>query len=303
MRVSVVMATYNAMPYLPDAAGSILDQTLRQFELIIVNDGSTDGTRDYLRSLDDDRVRVLEQTNQGQQAAANAGIAAAQTNLIARMDADDVSEPDRLEKQVSFLDANPSVGLVGSQIYRLGDAKRGLPSRLPCDHKGIDRALLANHHAICNPTIVFRKELFEQIGGYWQYDIAEDWDMFLRIGEISLLANLPEALLSYRFHADSINGRRMVEAQLYNEFACELARRRRRGDQPITIERFRHQHRSSRWPQSWLFHLDCQSVAQYRVAVAEVLNGRPIQGYGRLAYSMACSPSRTLQRMQRLFVR
>lgn len=268
---------------------------------MIIDDGSTDGTGDYLNSVEDDRVQVIHQENQGQQAAANLGISLAQGEFISRMDADDVANPNKLQAQIEFLDQHPNVGLVGTQIYRMGTAANGLASSFPCEHTRIFDDLIHNRHAICNPTIVFRKQLFEEIGGYWDHNIAEDWDMFLRMGEVSRLANLSDPLLSYRFHVGSINGRRMFEAQLFNEYACELARRRNRGDQEISISEFRKSHRSNRWPHSWLFQLDCQSVSQYRIAVAEIYNGQKFSGYSRLGYAMLCSPLRTIQRLHRIF--
>jgi len=295
------MAVYKAMAYLPESVESILNQTFTDFEFIIVNDGSTDESTDYLNSLTDPRIVLLHQKNAGQQAAANKAIQQAKAPYIARMDADDLAEPVRFEKQVAFLDANPEVGLVGSQIYRLGGNNRGLGSSFPCDHDKLYEELINNRHAMCNPTIMFRKQLFQEIGGYWEHNIAEDWDMFLRIGEISKLANLPEPLLSYRFHTGSINGRRMFEAQLHNEYACELARRRNRGNEEITFDEFRKTHKSSRWPFSWIFRMDCKSVAEYRIAIAEVDEGRKIRGALRLGFACLCSPVRTFERIARVF--
>jgi hypothetical protein len=124
--------------------------------------------------------------------------------------------------------------------------------------------------------------------------------MFLRMAEISKLANLDEILFSYRFHRGSINGRRIVEAQLFNEYAAELWQLRRRRQAQIPYETFRANHSSSRWPASWLFLLDCHSIGQYRQAVAEIYGGRPVQGVSRLAFSMAMSPARTLRRVTRM---
>ena len=202
--VTVVMSAYEAMPYLPEAVESILAQTLSNWLMIIIDDGSTDGTAAYLDALDDDRIAVIHQANAGQQAAAARGIARATTKYIARMDADDIAFPMRLARQVEFLDDNPDVGLVGAQIQRMGPSGNlQLPSAFPTDHDDIYEQLADNRHAMVNPVVTFRRELFDSIGGYWEHDIAEDWDMFLRIGEVSKLANLDEPLLGYRFHPTS----------------------------------------------------------------------------------------------------
>ena len=147
---------------------------------------------------------------------------------------------------------------------------------------------------------MFRTELFRELGGYWEHDISEDWDWFLRAGEKMALANLPDPLIHFRLHPSSINARRMFESQLHNEFACELARRRQRGLPKISFKTFCADHRFQRWPRSLLFQLDCYSVEQYRVAVADIVDQRLITGYGRLAWSMACSPTRVAHRLKRM---
>ncbi len=297
-RVAVVMTVYNGMPYLPEAVESILNQTYRDFEFLIINDGSTDGTADYLQSLRDARVRLFSQVRQGQQAAAHLGITSTQATYIARMDSDDVASPTRLEKQVAYLDQHPDVGLVGTQITRRGESGSGLMSILPTEHDQIVDDLMHNRHSMCNPSTMLRRELYFTVGGYWEHNIAEDWDLFLRLAEISKLANLDEPLLSYRFHTGSINGRRIVEAQLYNEYAAHLARLRATQQPHETYPQFLAQHRSRRFPSSVFFHLDCYSLAQYRRAVADLHSGRPLRGYVRMAYAIACSPKRLLRRMR-----
>lgn len=301
-RVAVVMTVYNGMPYLPEAVKSILDQTYADFEFLIINDGSTDGTADFLASLKDPRVRVLSQNRQGQQAAAHLGISSTNATYIARMDSDDVASPSRLEKQVAFLDEHKEIGLVGTQITRRGDLRFGLASHLPVEHDQIVDDLMHNRHSLCNPSTMLRRELYFAVGGYWQHNIAEDWDLFLRLAEVSKLANLDEPLLSYRFHTGSINGRRIVEAQLYNEYAAHLAKLRANGQDTESYEQFFAKHRCQRFPTSILFYLDCYSLGQYRLAVADLHSGRPMRGYLRMAYAILCSPNRLLRRIRNYFM-
>ncbi len=297
-RVAVVMSVYNGMPYLPEAVKSILDQTYHDFEFLIVNDGSTDGTEAFLATLTDPRIHVFTQDRQGQQSAAHLGIRSTQAEYIARMDSDDVASPDRLEKQVAYLDKHPDVGLVGTQITRRGDRGFGLKSHLPTEHHQIVDDLMHNRHSMCNPSTMLRRDLYFAVGGYWKYNIAEDWDLFLRLAEVSKLANLDEPLLSYRFHSGSINGRRIIEAQLYNEYAAHLAKLRASGQPPVPYETFLATHRSQSFPSSVLFYCDCYSLGQYRLAVADLHSGRPLRGYLRMTYAIACSPNRLFRRMR-----
>lgn len=295
-RLTVVMAVYNGMPYLRDAVASVLAQTYREFRLVVIDDGSTDGSGPYLDAIDDPRLVVVHQTNQGQHKAANRGIAMAESELIARMDADDVAQPDRLAKQVAFLDANPHVGLVGGQILRMGARGAGMPSNLPTAHAEIVDDLLANRHGMCNATTMFRRKLFEQVGGYWEHNLSEDWDLFLRMAEVAELANLDDLLLAVRFHSGSLNGQRIVEAQLYNEFAAHQATLRAEGRPEVTFSQFLAEHRSRRWPGSWIFLLDCHAINQYRYAVADMYDGRRMSGLFHLGLSIMMAPRRTMHR-------
>jgi glycosyltransferase involved in cell wall biosynthesis len=295
-RVAVVMTVYNGMPYLPAAVDSILGQTMRQFEFFIVDDGSTDKTIDFLRSLRDPRVTIIQQSRAGQQAAAHRAIVMAKADYIARMDSDDISSPERLEKQAKFLDEHQHVGLVGTQITRRGDRGSGMLSHFPTQHEEIVDDLLHNRHSMCNPATMFRRQLYLDLGGYWEHNIAEDWDLFLRLADRSQLANLNEPLLSYRFHTGSINGRRIVEAQLYNEYAADRSKRRTAGLSAISYEEFFKAHRINRFPSGLMFRVDCHSVAQYRKGIAEWHSGKRTLGGIRTLYSTMCSPKRLFRR-------
>ncbi len=298
-KVDVVMACYDGMPHLPEAVQSILNQSYSAFRLIVVDDGSTDGSAGYLARIaaSDSRVTVVRQKNQGQQAAANHGISLGEAKYIVRMDADDVSTPQRLGLQIEFMDANPHIGMSGGQLTRMGSKKTGLVSNLPLDHDAILAGLVKNHHTMCNGTTIMRRELFDRIGGYWEHNISEDWDLFLRLAEVSQLANQEHCFLAYRLHTGSVNGRRIVAAQLHNEYAAERYRRRQTSLPEINLDEFRRQHRSHQWPGSWQFLLDSHSIGQYREAIAELYSGRPWLGYSRLGLSMLMSPGRTLRRV------
>jgi glycosyltransferase involved in cell wall biosynthesis len=134
-RVSILMTVYNGMPYLPAAIESMLKQTFQDFEFIIVNDGSTDGTVAYLDSLADPRIHVVHRENGGTAAAANQGLQHCRGEYIARMDSDDISLPHRLATQVAFLDQHPRVGLVGAQMAPLGETGVGKSLILPTTHE------------------------------------------------------------------------------------------------------------------------------------------------------------------------
>ncbi|QEF99371.1 Putative glycosyltransferase EpsE [Stieleria maiorica] len=298
--VSVLMTVYNGMPYLAEAVESIRAQTYPRWKMIIVDDGSTDDSGDYLDSLDDDRITVIHQQNAGTAVASNHGLKLCDTEFLARMDSDDICDPTRLEKQVAFLQAHPRVGLVGSQIVPRGELRSGRVIPLATDHESIYSQLRKGQHAMCHPTILMRTELLKGIGGYWkQHGMFDAWDMFLRMGEVGELANLPEPLLEYRIHTGSINGKHMRKLQASIEFACELARRREENLPEISYEAYFSQRDRAGVLTRLTKQLNVYALLQYRLASIDLLGGRQLRGYARLAWSAACSPGRLVNRLLR----
>ncbi len=203
--VSCVMPAYNAVRYLASAIDSILSQTFGDFELIVVDDGSTDHTLELLRSYEkrDARVRVISRLNTGHTGAINDGIAAAKGELIARMDADDLALPERFARQVAFLRDHSDVVVVGASVELID------PYNIPIGddiakttHEEIDAQLMrGSGGAIRHPLAMFRRDAYERVGPYRaQFNGSEDLDLWLRLAEIGRVANLPEILLKYRRH-------------------------------------------------------------------------------------------------------
>ena len=166
-RVAVCLAVRDGMPYLPVAVDSILAQTLWQLEILVVDDGSSDGTAAFLAGLADARVRVLTQPGAGLAAALNRCIDTVAADFIARMDADDIARPERLAEQLAFMAAHPDVAAAGSWIEYFADAgRRTLTRTLPTGHDAIVRALTHGGHGFCHPTLVIRTAAARQAGGY-----------------------------------------------------------------------------------------------------------------------------------------
>lgn len=297
--ISVLLPAYNGMPYLVEAVDSILAQTFRDFELVIVNDGSTDDTAAYLDGLTDPRVRVLHQPNRGLSFALNAGLELCQGEFTARMDADDVAHEERLAEQVRYLLAHPEVGLLGTQIRPLGPARAGRTTHLPLTMPLIEKALLDCRHALCHPSVMFRTELVKELGGYWPEQLGEEWDLFLRVGERSELANLNRALLLYRVHGGSINGKRQKELRQHLAYAVDCALSRRQARPRLSYHEFLAQHATRPAFTRFTETLDLFALRQYRRAQTEILGHRPWQGYVRLAAAAACSPKSTTHRIAR----
>lgn len=208
--ISVVLPVFNARRYLHAAVASILGQTFHDFEMVAVDDGSTDDSRAILEQFaaTDPRVRVISRPNTGIVGALNDACRSARAPLLARMDADDIAFPDRLARQVEFMEAHPEVVALGAGVVYLDAA--GAPVE-PCPrsttHEALEAALLhGDGGALIHPVVVLRRAALETIGYYRttaQY--VEDLDLYLRLAQVGRLANLPEPLLYYRVHGTSIN--------------------------------------------------------------------------------------------------
>ena len=209
-RVTVLMAVYNGMTYLRQAVESILTQTFRDFEFLVINDGSTDDSRAIIASYDDSRIRILDNPeNIGLTRSLNRGLAAARGELIARQDADDVSHPCRLEKQVLFLDSRPSVVLVGSQARFINEWGQPSISRLwwkANTPAGIRFQLLFDSPFFHTSTIFRRKVIWGVLRGYDEtFKTSQDFELWSRVLKIYEAANLSEILVDQRSHPNSVS--------------------------------------------------------------------------------------------------
>ena len=202
-RVSVLIPAYNALRFLPQTVASALAQTWDDFELLIVDDGSTDGTGAWVAQHPDARVRLLEQPNQGAATARNTGIAAARGEYIAFLDADDLWEPSKLERQVACLDARPEVGLVHTAIRYIDEDSHEINQVLGTYGDGdVWREVVVHNPVRCGSTPLVRRECFRQLGVFdTELSFAEDWDMWIRIASSYHFATLNEPLTLYRQHS------------------------------------------------------------------------------------------------------
>jgi hypothetical protein len=201
------MPVYNGSKFVAEAVRSILAQTFEDFEFIIVDDGSTDNTLDILGSFSNDaRLVVKKQVrNMGVREALNAGCQLARAPIIARMDADDISLPDRFAKQMAFLARHADIGVLGTSL-RIIDAE-GRPTGRTATYLG-DPALVAWQllfvNCLAHPTVMMRRDLLEDVGYYPEGCLAEDYALFLALSRRTRLASLPDVLLEYRVWGQSV---------------------------------------------------------------------------------------------------
>jgi glycosyltransferase involved in cell wall biosynthesis len=216
-RVSVILPCYNGAAYLREAVASILGQTMRDFELIVVDDGSTDASPAILAAMarEDARICVVAQPNGGIVAALNAATALARAPYLARMDADDVSFPERLAFQASYLDRHPEVVLVGGHAVADRHPSPVSARTTGGRHARTDLSVFPPRVAVAmHPLIMMRAAALHAMGGYRAtYPHAEDYDLFLRAAAFGRIANPPVDLLFYRRHAGAISIGHMEEQE------------------------------------------------------------------------------------------
>lgn len=215
-KVSVIMPCYNSSTYIEKAIESILNQYFSDFEFIIVNDGSKDDTEEKILNFKDDRiVYIRNDVNKGNYASRNKGLRIASGEYIAVMDSDDISLPERLECQYTFLQKNQEIGGVGSFSYMINeeDEHIGIIHR-PTSYEDLKIALLTDNH-ITHPTFFFRRSLVEKKALYYDefFIYAADYDYVSRISYQAPIVNIDIPLIKYRYHKKQVS-RKYKEAQL-----------------------------------------------------------------------------------------
>lgn len=237
-KVSVVMSVYNDELYIREAVESILNQSFRDFEFIIINDGSTDRTREILSSYTDERIRLFDQENRGLTKSLNRGLSLAKGSYIARMDGDDISETERFAEEVRFLEQNEKIGLVGTFAYRIDEQGRIVSlSKYKTTTEEIREDLWVDC-SFCHSSVMFRKICTEEVGMYREkVGPSEDYDLWFRIAERFDVANLPMPLQKFRIDSKGVTVARRFEQLRYIMLVRLLAEERKKYGQD-SLERW-----------------------------------------------------------------
>jgi glycosyltransferase involved in cell wall biosynthesis len=237
-RISVLMSVYNGGIFLRECVESVLNQSFKLFEFIIVDDGSTDNTWETLVQYAERDARIVllrNQPNMGVVRALNKGLEHVRAEIIARQDADDISHPERLQKQLAFLDTHPEVGLVAAVPRLIAEDGTPLESILYTATENDEiQELLLDSMCLCGPTIMVRRKCLEEAGFYFAegLDASEDYDICLRVAEVTKLASLEGYLYQYRQQPESASSKRAARQMFNKAIALERAVSRRYGDNP-----------------------------------------------------------------------
>jgi hypothetical protein len=231
VRVSIIVPAFNAEPYIGDALRSLMRQSFDDFEVLVIDDGSTDGTRAVVHevSVADPRVRLQTQQHTGVVAALNHGADLSRSPYLAWLGADDVALPERLALQVDYMESHPSVAVLGGMIMATDAQLRPLlPVRYPTDPAQVQK-LLPGGNSVAAPTAMIRAAAYHAVGGCRAAfnEGAEDYDLWLRLSEGHQVANLREILGLYRIHPQQMSAAR-IQPLLVSTVAAQLSARARR---------------------------------------------------------------------------
>ncbi len=294
--VSVIMAVHNGADYVREAACSVLSQTHRQLELIVVDDGSSDGSGDIVRRLGDDRVRVVRQQQSGVAGARNRGLAEAEHDMIAFIDHDDIWFADKLSTQLPRFDAD-DVGVVGSYMTYLSD--RG-PTRATsgqrCDEQ-LERIAEARLMPFPLSSMVARAHLVQRLGGFdatlAEVGQVEDLDLLSRIARQARIVTVPRPLGYYRVHGGAASFRTFYQMRRGTRFLQDRVEATAAGEE-LTWEEW-----SSTMRESWNQRRRDRARFLYRTAGFQIVSGRRSRGMGNLVFASALAPGYVVPRLRR----
>lgn len=275
MQVTVLMSTYNAEKYIAETIESILNQTYKDFELLISEDGSTDNTLNIIKqySEKDARIKIFAHENMGIALSFNQAIKLIENEWIVRMDADDIMMPNRMERQVAFIQENPDIAVASSFVYNIDENGKIIAKyESPLTNREIVADRVKRNHAIGfhHPAVIMRKSVVQEVGGYRQeFFPTEDLDLWNRIAErgYTILVQ-PEYLLKYRIHGTSTSiSRAKTQAQKIRWIEECIVKRRNGYPEPTWQEFLDSQKRKPWWDRLNQERLD-MGFSYYKSAVS-----------------------------------
>lgn len=291
--ISIVMSVYNSKQYLKAAVESVLHQTYRNFEFIIIDDGSTDGSADLVASFDDPRIRLIYQQNHGLVAALNKGVRLARGRYIARQDADDISLPSRLEKELHWISQGPRRGLVSSFFTYIDEstAEPSITLTFPTKHLDLVRMLYYTN-PFAHSAALIKKQAIVEAGGYSEdYGPNEDYDLWRKIAQHWEVGIIPEVLLWYRINPKSISH---TKKETQHKFAHAIAEEL--WELPVPLKRRRQILHDARYykklPTDYADTIYTQYVSQQvQLAYDSLRRGKIKAGYPTALAALSLRPS------------
>lgn len=302
-KLTITLPVYNGMPYVKDAVESILAQTHDDFHFLIIDDGSRDGSTEYLKSINDSRVHLIVRENRGLGATLNQLFAESETEYVVRMDSDDVCAPDRLQKMMEFIDSNNDFVMAGSDQAFLVDGKTLKAAPRPTDHENIRRLLLKKRPGVLHPTVVVRRDAWARVGGYRLSGAGEDLDFCLRMCDVGRVTNIPEVLYYYRLHAKSISSSRRREINYGYGYGVACALARERGQAEPDPETYKRDWNSRPIPSKVADSFTNLGQHFYRLSLVRRIEGRKLRSVALMVAAASVQPRTAADRLMQIAAR
>jgi glycosyltransferase involved in cell wall biosynthesis len=309
LQLSILLPVYNGMQWLEEAVDSVLFQSYPHWELLAIDDGSTDGSKEVLDryAAGDDRIRVLSHPNWGMGASLNHAIEEASHDWLVRMDADDVMLPHRLERQVAFIQANPDVGVASCLVEYIdgtgnviGKYTSELTTREAYIQQRDANVLIGFHH----PGVIMRRDLVREVGGYRpEYWSADDLDLWNRIAELdTMILVQPEYLMQYRVHGSSVSHAKARDQHLKVRWVRHNMLARRAGSPELSLDTFIEQQEGGSWLQRANRHRQESGMIYYKSATLHYSSGDKPRTLLKLAAATLMNPTYTAREVNKKFL-
>ena len=293
--VSIFMSAYNAGAFLRESVNSILAQTFEDFEFVIVNDGSTDDSAEYLDSITDPRVIVIHQENKGLGKPQNQHMKSCRGKYIVRMDADDISAPTRIAKQFAVLEHDPDLIMVGCYFQFFGPSGNKSPvSKQPTSHQAILSGMLSGWHTMAHATVMFRRSLLDNIEGYLICGAGEDWTLLLDAARFGKYAMVPESLYEVRLHSTSNAWKGAEKVAVGFEFARRRHQAFMNTKTDLSVEQFFEDWKKVSFIKKLKIRFAAYSSVLHRQAILGRTEGQVFFPYVRLALASLLNPSKAV---------
>lgn len=299
--ISVIVPVYNGARHLRETLNSILNQTWREFELVAVDDGSKDNSAEIIRSLNDPRIRLVQQENRGLCAALNRAIEESRGTFIARTDQDDISFPHRLQRQLEIMGAHPDAAGLYAYYTKFG-LKRGWSNADKMDTRRGDIVELdpIKDGCVLGSTQFIRRDALLKIGGYRQACYpADDWDLEFRLCESSRVLLLREAIMAYRFHAGANTYPLFALMQDKAAWVEHCHWQRAHGAPEPAFDQFLAARKENCW-RRWQRRRVNSGKLHMRLAGQHYLDGRDLLAASRLITAFILDPGNLVRRVRNL---
>lgn len=302
--VTIIVPIYNGSPYLLETLNSLLSQTFKNFELLAIDDGSNDASGDLVRTLRDERVRLIQKDNSGLCEALNLGIAEAKAPYIARSDQDDISIPERLERQLQVIEDNPEAVAIFAHSTKFGQKQYWSNNDKLVMAKGqLKKYDPEKDGCVLCSTMLARTAVLRSIGGFRQpYYPADDLDCECRLSQAGRVLILREPLVAYRFQTSANTYRVFADMREKSHWTMDSYRRRLQGLPELTLEQFRLGLAKNLWSRVGR-HCQDESKLHMRLAGQRFLDGRYLGASCHLVRAILNDPSDIAKRIKRYFIR